>query len=140
MTKITKQTEILAVLDRTVGDRPAITRREMADLLYMLQVEQLVELGNQWGGSDPDAPASTNAAAWTKTCRGINVVSVLADEDAPGARLASSNPGSIRYDQPGSMHPEMFATLMFCPRGCTDSEGGYDYLRRNCERLLIVED
>lgn len=132
---------ILDVLRATIGRRHRITRAEMRNLLQMLSDRDLVELDNDWGGGHR-RPDKDHAAAWADMCDDINVISVLADTDAPSARATSSNPGSIRYDQPGSMHPMMQATLMFAPAGLSDSTGEFpgEWLRRRTKRLLVVAD
>lgn len=145
---------ILDVVNRSpIGKRHQITRQEMADLLNVLQVQQLVDLNNGWCGiphmtvdaagqpQPTEPPAAELAAAWAKMCRGIQVISVLADSDPVAARLASSNPGAIRYDDPGSMHPQLRATLMFAPAEMADHP--YDQigqLRRKARRVLVVSD
>lgn len=122
---------ILDIVRSAIGARRKITRQEMAGILDHLALRGL-ELNNGWGGPD--------AAGWAESCAGINVISVLADEDSPVARAMSSNPGSIRYDSPGSMHPQLRATLMFAPSELADMP--YDQigqLRDKCDRLLVVE-
>jgi len=135
---------ILTVVARSpIGRRHKIGRSEMSDLLNVLQIQRLVELDNGWGGSagKAGAPAAELASAWADTCRGINVISVLADSESPAARNASSNPGSIRFDDPGSMHPLLRATLMFAPAALAQMPyGQIARLRTLAKRVLIVED
>lgn len=124
-------TDIKDIARSHVGRRHKISRVEMTAILDDLAARGLVSLDNGWGGPD--------AAGWAKMCDGIQVISVLADDDAPAARAASSNPGSIRYDDPGSMHPLMHATLMFAPDELADHP--YDQigqLRNKADRVLIV--
>lgn len=124
-------TTILDCATAIVGDRNHIHRDEMTAILLGLAAEGL-QLDNGWGGPD--------AAGWADVCRGITVISVLADDDAPVARAMSSNPGSIRHDEPGSMHPQMHATLMFASEAACEREATLDYLVEHTERLLIVGD
>jgi hypothetical protein len=132
------QQAILKVVRAVVGRRCRITRADMRLILADLAAAGLVQLGNGWGGSRPDQSYHANAAAWTETCRDLTVVSVLAARQSHPARVASSNPGEIRYDQPGSMHPQMRACVMFMPAG--QREGTVEFLRRRCRRLLTVTD
>lgn len=127
---------IIGIVRSRVGRRPHISRAEMRDILVALETAQLVALDNGWQRHREDGD---HAAAWADACTDITVISVLAESDPVQARLASSNPGSIRYDQPGSMHPGLRATLMFAPPGATSESGDFDYLRRRAKRLLIVE-
>jgi hypothetical protein len=129
---------ILDVVRTVAGRRPQISRAEMRLILANLSAEGLVSLGNGWGGSRPDQSSTANAAAWTETCRDITVVSVMAARQSHRARVASSNPGTIRFDQPGSMHPQLRACVMFAAAG--QREGTGEYLRRRCRRLLTVVD
>ena len=124
-------TAIIDTVRTHVGRRHRITRAEMRAILAALAEAQLVELDNGWQQHRQDGD---HAAAWTDACRGIIVVSVLAPDDAPAARLASSNPGSIRYDSPGGMHPLLRASVMFAPAGL---DAGY--LRSKATRVLLVE-
>lgn len=121
---------MLDTVRRHVGRRPRITRGEMIAILADLAGDGL-GLDNGWGGPDADG--------WANMCRGITVVSVLEDGQAFTARAASSNPGSIRYDDPGSMHPMLRAAVMFAPADLADMP--YDQigqLRRRAGRVLIV--
>jgi hypothetical protein len=110
----------------------------MRDLLDALARTGLVELDNGW---QPRRDHGDHAQAWTDACCGICVISVLSERDPVAARLASSNPGSIRYDEPGSMHPLLRATLMFAPASLADHP--YDQigqLRAKAKRVLVVTD
>lgn len=123
---------IIASVRARIGRRHRITATEMRAILGEMATQNLVTL-DDWPigrrGTDP-------AAEWTRACRGITIISVLADTDSPRVRYTSSNPGAIRFDEPGSMHPMLRATLMFAP--ATMQEHTYDYLRQRCRRLLIV--
>lgn len=126
---------IVAEAAAVVGRRWRITRREMADILARL-ADLGLDLDNGWQGRRPDGD---HAAAWTEMCCGIRVVSVIAAEDGLLARRGSSNPGDIRYDDPGAMHPLLRAALMFAP--ATLAELPYDQigqLRRKADRVFLV--
>lgn len=131
-------TSILDVVRAHVGRRRKITRAEMRDILTDLAGHGL-NMNNGWCGipQPTNPPASDLAAAWTKMCEGIRVISVLADTDSPRVRYSSSNPGSIRYDDPGSMHPMLRATLMFATADLAEQMG---HLRRKAKRVLVVRD
>jgi hypothetical protein len=62
----------------------------------------------------------------------------MAARQSHSARVASSNPGEIRFDEPGQMHPQLRACAMFVADG--QRESTVDYLRRRCGRLLTVVD
>jgi hypothetical protein len=132
------QADILKAVRAVAGRRRQITRAEMRLILADLDAQGLVSLGNGWGESRPDQSSTANAAAWTETCRDLTVVSVMAARQSHPARVASSNPGTIRFDQPGSMHPQLRACVMFAASG--QREGTVEYLRRRCRRLLTVGD
>jgi hypothetical protein len=121
-------TTILDIAHARVGDRDTITAAEMAAILDDLAGHGL-QLDNGWGGKD--------GAGWAAMCDGITVISVLADDDAPVARALSSNPGAIRHDEPGSMHPQLRATLMFMPARLRETSR--DCLEDRTRRLLMVE-
>jgi hypothetical protein len=132
-------TVILATVRAVAGRRRQITRAEMRLILADLASQGLVNLGNGWGRSHPEQSAMANAAAWTETCRDLTVVSVImAARQSHPARVASSNPGQIRFDQPGSMHPQLRACVMFTAAGQRDSTVAF--LRGRCRRLLTVVD
>jgi hypothetical protein len=128
---------ILALVSSAVARRHRITRNEMRSVLDDLWRHKVVELDNGWQTPRQDGD---HAQAWADMCTGITVISILANDDSPVARNASSNPGSIRYDDPGSMHPLMRPTLIFAPASLADLE--YDQigqLRRRARRVLVVE-
>ena len=129
-------TNILDIVRRHVGRRHKITPREMRDILYSLEAAGL-ELANGWSGAQP---GQDHATAWVAACRDITVISVLDAADPMEPRLSSSNPGSIRYDQPGSMHPMLRATVMFVSPRCVERRDTLDYLRDRADRVLIVRD
>lgn len=133
-------TTILTEARHLIGRRHKISRAEMAVLLARLHDRQLIELNNGWGGArraNKAAPTTEELAnGWAACCDGICVISVLADSDPVIVRLASSNPGSIRYDEPGSMHPLLRATLMFAPTESRPQTASY--LRGRCARLFLV--
>lgn len=128
-------TTILDIVRARVGRRHKITRGEMRGLLADLATHGLA-LDNGWAAPNP---AGDHAQGWADTCADVTVVSVLADDDPVEPRLSSSNPGSIRYDSPGSMHPMLHATLMFCSAECAERRDTVEYLRARAQRLLIVE-
>jgi hypothetical protein len=126
---------IVALVRASVGRQHKITREQMRDLLAELESRGLVELKNGW--CQPRAGTSADyAGGWADMCRDITVISVLDATDPIEPRLRSSNPGEVRYDEPGRMHPLLKASLMFAP----ESLGEYEYLRRRCRRLLVVTD
>lgn len=144
------QSDILATARAMIGRRHRITRPEMRGLLCALAQEGKVEIANPWfrprdrtgRPMHHDGPFASGYAqriayadAIEAACHGLTVISVLADDNPVGPRLASSNPGEVRYDEPGSMHPQLRTTLMFAPAGLRD----FDYLRRHTKRLLIVQ-
>lgn len=145
------QSRTIAAVRAVVGRRSKISRQEMAAILDRLAAGGL-ELNNGWApriqgelprsvGSlmrtDADLPA-THAEAWAGACRGITCISVFDADDASVAQNASSNGGSIRYDQPGSMHPQLYAPAMFAPEELWEQSG--DYLRRHAKRVLFVQE
>ncbi len=145
-------TDILATIRAMIGRRHKITRSEMRGLLCALAQEGKVDIINQWfkprnRAGRPmhhDGPWESGYAqriayadGIEAACCDITVISILADDDPAAASLASSNPGEVRYDEPGSMHPLLRATVMFAAEEGTHD---YDYLRRRTRRLLIVTD
>lgn len=134
-----KKSPILDVVREFVGSRHRINHNEMSAILADLANRNLVELHNNWGGSSgmpEDTPAAELARRWAGCCQGITVISVLADDDPAEPRLASSNPGSIRFDDPGSMHPLLRATVMFAPERV--GEDSVQWLRARASRVLVV--
>lgn len=126
---------ILSVVRRTaIGRRHRISRAEMRRLLQVLSDYQMIDLENGWvdaGKGDGDM-----TEAWAQACRGITVISVLSDSDF----RSGSNPGSIRYDDPGSMHPMLRPTLMFASAEACERHETLEYLRDRAKRVLIVDD
>ena len=130
--------DTLTIVRSIVGSRHKISAEEMQAILLALQsagldlrngyVQETVydetrsdERGVLLEHGDPVRAAR----AWARVCKGITLVNV----DAQGLR-----DGDVRYDQPGSMNPSQHSQVMFAPPGLND----YGYLRRHCDRLLIV--
>jgi hypothetical protein len=149
-----KANPIVAQVRAMIGSRNRITRPEMRGLLCALAERGLVDVVNQWfqpvdetgrkmSHDGPFASVSAQRRAYVDSieaaCRDLTVISVLAETDPLEARYASSNPGTIRYDQPGSMHPLLRASAMFAATSCCARQETVDYLRRRTRRLLIVE-
>lgn len=118
---------VARVVTTMIGRRRKITREEMAGILGRLAAEGL-DLAN-----DCVEPGLDGPEGWAKRCRDICTVSVLADGATPH--------GQVRYDDPGSMHPQHHAAVLFAPSGL--ERGDHDqlgYLRRHADRVLIVQD
>ncbi len=145
-------TDILATIRAMIGRRHKITRSEMRGLLCALAQEGKVDIFNEWfqprdRAGQPmrhDGPWESGYAqrmayadGIEAACYDITIISVLADDDPAAASLTSSNPGEIRYDEPGSMHPLLRATVMFAAE---EGKHDYAYLRRRTRRLLIVTE
>lgn len=124
---------VLTIARFHVGRAHTIARRDMSDILSSCAFAGVVNLGNGWGGSHPDNSISGNAEIWADACRGITVISVLAPRDRT---RYGSNPGDVRFDEPGSMHPELRVTLMF-----VSAHAGHhlDQLRKHAKRVLLVD-
>ena len=128
-----KLSPILALVRATIGRRHEITRAQMRDLLNSLEVQKLIELNNGWSRQRSDGDY---AQSWTDACRDVQVISVLSPDDP----TFGSNLGSVRHDYPGSMHPQMRATVMFAPPDACSADGTWDNLRARTKWLLIVGD
>lgn len=113
-----------------------ITRRQMAEKLRLLFQNGSIT-PNEWCGEI--GPDEDMADAWSRVCSGITLVSVLAPwPDGREARCSSSNPGDIRFDQPGTLHPMTRAELMFVPDGL--GEDTLEWLADKTTALFIVQD
>jgi hypothetical protein len=104
-----------------------ITARQMAEILSHMQATGL-DLAN-------DCAGDRSPEEWAKSCRGIQCISIMGAGD-PAGRWH----GSIRYDDPGSMAPYFHAAVMFAPPGASGPDSDWAYLRRHCDRLLIVAE
>ena len=104
------------------GDRETITRDDLRAWLAMRATNGAIDLPGI--GREISADAPTN---WANAVRNIVFVSLFDEPDGPA---------SIRYDEPGSMHPMQRASVSFV----SDSmpTGSIDYIRDHCERLIIV--
>lgn len=130
--------KIIDTVRSVVGRRTRITRPEMRTIIAALPidiVEQSTIGGHDANGLlfvggrrlDPfDDERAAMAKAWEHMCHGIICISAFDAED--------DYPGGVRYDEPGSMHPQQRASVTFAP----ESLGDMTYIRAHCERLLIV--
>lgn len=122
---------IIDTVRRAVGRRHRITRDEMRNILIALQMQGVVNLADGcWGGARPTKSVAENAAAWVDMCQGITVISVLP--------ATGRYPGEVRFDEPGSMDPTLYAALMFAPSSLCARRSSLDNLRNHSKRLLIV--
>lgn len=140
---------ILAFVRAILGRRYTISRRELRDLLDALDSRRLIELANDWQPrirgaarrtmldtrTDAELPPDL-PSGWAQSVRSITVISVLSERDP----RYGSNPGSIRYDAPGSMHPHLRATLMFVSATAAERRETLEYLRDRAARVFIVTD
>jgi hypothetical protein len=138
----------LAIAREIAGERKRISRAEMAAIITRLEAAGLIEPDNGWAprtrGSLPrssldrrhgdDLPTDL-ATAWAESCRDIMLISVL-----PPGQGTGSNPSALRYDQPGSLHPQMQAVLMFVSADAAERRATFDYLEDHAQRVLIVEE
>ena len=140
----------LDTVRRIVGRRRKISRREMADILTALAADGVC-LANGYvrGTVTYDGPHDTGrpvvdadgwpvvnvpraARAWANMCCGIRCISV----DHSGLR-----DGQVRYDAPGSMHPQQHAEILFAPAELARHEDDQiGQLRRHADRVLVVRD
>lgn len=140
----------LDIVRSIVGRRHKITREEMVAILMALPTDLVqastitsrsregrLYVGPQWV-SDPADESRATARAWERACRQITCISVL-----PGSyydRADNLVEGlSVRYDEPGSMHPLQRADILFAPEALEGHE--YDQigqLRKHAQRVLIV--
>lgn len=123
---------ILDITRRLIGRRHTISRDEMAAIIIAIglppEASTIADIGNdelyvggQWV-RDPAQWPEAVANAWARICAGITCVSVIA--------------GTIRHDEPGSLHPMQVADVTFAPESLRD----YAYMRKHSRRLLIVRD
>ena len=104
------------------GDRETITRDDLRAWLAMMATNGAIDLPGIGREISADAPAN-----WANAARGIVFISLFDEPDGPA---------SIRYDEPGSMHPMQFAAACFVSEDLP--AGSVDYLRDHCERIIIV--
>lgn len=123
-----KPVKTIEIIRQRVGKRSRISGAEMSSILQAIcQAHGPDSLANSYV---PDSFAGEHSKPWLPWCgmvRGITVVSY----SERGLR-----DGGARYDQPGSMNPMQQAEISFVADGVQQST--LDYLRRHCERLLIV--
>ena len=103
------------------GYRLVISRQELRNWLAMLAVNGDIELPGIGREIRSDAPAN-----WANAASGITFVSIF-DGD-------NGQPGSIRYDEPGSMHPLQPAAISFYADAMPAAS--LDYLQDHCGRLI----
>lgn len=111
----------LETVRRIVGARQKITQVEMATILLALCQEGL-NLRNGFVQGTMSGDPQTTSAAWAGLCRGNTCISIV--------------DGRVRYDEPGSMHPLMYADVIFAPEGLPGAP--YKFLRQHARRVLIV--
>ncbi|HMJ13398.1 MAG TPA: hypothetical protein VK524_18395 [Polyangiaceae bacterium] len=116
-------TLLLSLLPTDLPERSTITGRGATGQLYV---------GGQWV-TDPRCEAAATAQAWAELCTGITCVSVLPTSYYVGDELRVGL--GVRHDEPGSMHPEQQAELMFVPA----SLGDLSYVRGKAARVLVVQ-
>lgn len=115
--------KIHAVVSARIGRRRVIDQGEMAALL-----EDFARIGLSLA-NDCILPGRDSPTEWARACCGLTLISVLAHGTTPH--------GSVRYDEPGSLHPLHHAAVMFVPLPLSQrDETGY--LARHCRRLLRV--
>lgn len=145
----------LDTVRRLIGRRHKISRQEMMDILVALDLppEASTICGRDQHGrliigtgrvQDCDFPAadqerSAMARAWANRCTGILCISVLRGSYYVGDALTDGL--TVRYDEPGSMHPMQRADLLFAPAELAH----YDYdqigqLRGRANKVLVVRD
>lgn len=83
-------------------------------------------LANSYVPDSFDAHSQAPWLPWVAMVRGITLVSFGA---------GTLRDGWMRYDQPGSMHPMQHSDVSFVAAGGVSD---YEYLRRHCDRLLII--
>lgn len=131
---------ILDTVRATVGRRSKITPAEMETILMSVpnlpQVSTIagrgqdgtLYVGGTWVRERANETRAT-AQAWTSACSGITCISVMSGGDGL----------SVRYDQPGTMHPLHRAEVIFAPESLERHE--YDQigqLRQHAKRVLVV--
>ena len=137
--------EAVNVVRRMIGRRHRITQAEMVALLMAMPMDLATGstitgrndaghlcVGGQWI-TTANEEARAVARRWADMCRGIMVVSVLPTSYYVGEELREGL--GVRYDEPGSMDPNLRADVMFVPHTLSTDLG---YLRKRCKRLLIV--
>lgn len=124
MTTTTSQT--LDIVRQHVGRRSRITRAEMRAILVSLEARGL-SLANAY---IRDTLGQQAPRAWERACHGITCISV----DARG----SLRDGQVRYDEPGSMHPQQHAELLFVAAAAAERRATLAYLRAHADRVLVV--
>jgi hypothetical protein len=127
-----KTSKTLEVVRRIVGRKSKITKDEMGAILMGLK-EIGLDLRNSYVHDTMD-DALRASIAWVKACKGITCIS---------ASLSGYlRDGMVRYDQPGSMNPMQHAEVTFMPQSLAErtDHDPVSYMRRHCDRLLIVRD
>lgn len=118
------------IVSETVGRRYKITSMEMESILRAIHREYGKDsLANSYVPRSFDEASAKPWLPWMAMLHGITVVSFgLAQRD-----------GWMRYDQPGSMYPGQKARVSFVRAGGVGADT-IAYLRRHCDRLLVVAD
>ena len=121
---------IIEIVREKIGRRHKITSAELESILRAVHREcGRDSLANGYVARSGDSVTERPWLAWMAILRGITLVSFGRD----------LRDGWMRYDQPGSMNPSQHAALTFVRDGGVRSDS-IEYLRRHCDRLLIVAD
>lgn len=113
-----------------VGMRHKINSAEMESILRAIHREHGKDsLANSYVPRSFDDVSDKPWLSWMAMLRGIIVISFG----------QTQRDGWMRYDQPGSMHPGQHSQISFVRDGGVGADT-VTYLRRHCDRLLIVAD
>lgn len=146
---------LLEIVKNTLGNRARIKRHEMAALLTAWSRERPGAIANgyvprTWPTEANDLPLDDDAAwsdMWARCADDFHVHAGRAWADMVGGitLVNAGEPGTlrdggVRYDQPGSMAPGQHSAVSFLGSQCAQRAETREYIRRHCDRLLIVDE
>jgi len=107
-----------------MGKRRLLSESGMVNLLRFIDAMGL------W--YDPVREHQITPAQWVERCKDVTCVSLIVVEGVDG-RCGLE----LRYDEPGSLHPEQHALLTICPPAVRDHDDGR-YMRQHADRVLFL--
>lgn len=131
-------TGFLLSLDMDIVSASTIAGRTRNNALVVgNRVVEPVRIDQQPNRTDlPPSQREVEDPEATRRAERNAVASAWAEQIDDGTTVVSVSPGEIRFDQPGTLHPEQYASVMFVPRKL---EGQAGWLSRHAKHLVIVD-
>lgn len=105
-------------------------RRRLVSEAAMRNLLRFVDAMGLW--YDPVRERETTPEQWVERCQGVTCVSLIVVVDHEG-RCGLT----LRYDEPGSLHPGQHALVTICPPAVREHDNGR-HMRQHADRVLFL--